>query len=68
MEGKKLRKKAKREYNETVRQLAQFVKKRDKRVLESELQRKKEEEEKAVQAKLRRREIGEGEARESRAV
>lgn len=53
-ENKKLRKKAKREYNETVRQLAEFVKKRDKRVLERQLQKKKEEEEKAVQAKLRR--------------
>jgi len=56
-ENKKLRKKAKREYNETVRQLAEFVKKRDKRVLERQLQRKKEEEEKAVQAKLRREKL-----------
>lgn len=56
-ENKKLRKKAKREYNETVRQLAEFVKKRDKRVLERQLQRKKEEEEKAAQAKLRREKL-----------
>jgi hypothetical protein len=42
-EEKKLRKKAKREYNKTMRQLAEFVKKRDKRVLERELQRKEEE-------------------------
>ncbi|PPD88191.1 hypothetical protein GOBAR_DD14895 [Gossypium barbadense] len=33
-ENKKLRKKAKREYNETVRGLAEFVKKRDKRVID----------------------------------
>lgn len=56
-ENKKLRKKAKREYNETVRQLAEFVKKRDKRVLERQLQRKKEEEAKAAQAKLRREKL-----------
>jgi len=54
---RRLRKKAKREYNERVRQLALFVKKRDKRVLQGELQRKKEEEEKAVQAKLRQQKL-----------
>ncbi|KAK8537624.1 hypothetical protein V6N13_096565 [Hibiscus sabdariffa] len=49
-ENKKLRKKAKREYNETVRGLAEFVKKRDKRVIDmgvkrkEEMERKKEEE------------------------
>jgi len=47
------KKKRVRKYNETVRQLAQFVKKRDKRVLESELKRKKEEEEEDVEAKRR---------------
>lgn len=55
-ENKKLRKKAKREYNETVRQLAEFVKKRDKRVFEGQLQRKREE--KATQA-LRREKLEE---------
>ncbi|KAH9722187.1 DNAJ protein JJJ1-like [Citrus sinensis] len=49
-ENKKLRKKAKREYNETVRELAAFVKKRDKRVMDmmvkknEEIERKREEE------------------------
>ncbi|KAJ8753023.1 hypothetical protein K2173_008810 [Erythroxylum novogranatense] len=49
-ENKKLRKKAKREYNETVRGLAEFVKKRDKRVIDMmvkknvEMEKRKEEE------------------------
>ncbi|XP_050256407.1 DNAJ protein JJJ1 homolog [Quercus robur] len=49
-ENKKVRKKARREYNETVRGLAEFVKKRDKRVIDMavkrnlEMERKKEEE------------------------
>ncbi|KAL9438444.1 hypothetical protein AB3S75_024171 [Citrus x aurantiifolia] len=49
-ENKKLRKKVKREYNETVRELAAFVKKRDKRVMDmmvkknEEIERKREEE------------------------
>ena len=49
-ENKKIRKKARREYNETVRGLAEFVKKRDKRVIDMavkrnlEMERKKEEE------------------------
>ncbi|KAK9278124.1 hypothetical protein L1049_027682 [Liquidambar formosana] len=49
-ENKKLRKKARREYNETVRGLAEFVKKRDKRVIDMqvkkglEMERKREEE------------------------
>ncbi|KAK1297106.1 Chaperone protein dnaJ 39 [Acorus calamus] len=44
-ENAKVRKKARREYNEMVRDLAKFVKKRDKRVIEM-LRRRKEEEEK----------------------
>ena len=40
-ENKKLRKAAQRKYNGSVRQLAEFVKKRDKRVLERELHKKK---------------------------
>ncbi|EEF47765.1 conserved hypothetical protein [Ricinus communis] len=49
-ENKKLRKKARREYNETVRGLAEFVKKRDKRVIDmmvkknTEMEKRKEEE------------------------
>ncbi|KAL1216773.1 DNAJ JJJ1-like protein [Cardamine amara subsp. amara] len=48
--NKKLRKTAKKEYNETVRRLAEFVKKRDKRVIDmmvkknAEMEKKKEEE------------------------
>ncbi|ERM99984.1 hypothetical protein AMTR_s00110p00133920 [Amborella trichopoda] len=38
-ENKKLRNKARKEYNETVRGLAKFVKKRDKRIIEREIQR-----------------------------
>ncbi|XVE56818.1 hypothetical protein DITRI_Ditri04bG0041300 [Diplodiscus trichospermus] len=41
-ENKKLRRKAKREYNETVRELANFVKKRDKRVIDMSVKRKEE--------------------------
>ncbi|CAN0871091.1 DNAJ protein JJJ1 homolog [Linum grandiflorum] len=49
-ENKKVRKKAKREFNDTVRGLAEFVKKRDKRVIDmmakkiAETEKKKEEE------------------------
>ncbi|KAJ9568197.1 hypothetical protein OSB04_004163 [Centaurea solstitialis] len=38
-ENKKIRKKARREYNETVRGLAEFVKKRDKRVIDMQEER-----------------------------
>lgn len=41
-ENKKLRKKAKREYNETVRELAAFVKKRDKRVMDMMVKKNEE--------------------------
>eukprot|EP00252_Welwitschia_mirabilis_P027103 TRINITY_DN9170_c0_g1_i1.p1 TRINITY_DN9170_c0_g1~~TRINITY_DN9170_c0_g1_i1.p1 ORF type:complete len:701 (-),score=211.12 TRINITY_DN9170_c0_g1_i1:148-2160(-) len=55
--NKKLRRKVKKEYNETVRELAAFVKKRDKRVLQRQIERKKEEEAKAAQARARKKEI-----------
>ncbi|KAB5540704.1 hypothetical protein DKX38_013678 [Salix brachista] len=61
-ENKKLRKKARREYNETVRGLGEFVKKRDKRVIDmlvkknAEMERKKEEE-KERKKKLERERI-----------
>ncbi|KAF6165064.1 hypothetical protein GIB67_000648 [Kingdonia uniflora] len=45
-ENKKLRKKAKREYNDTVRGLAEFVKKRDKRVIEMQMKKNLEQEKK----------------------
>ncbi|XP_044487051.1 DNAJ protein JJJ1 homolog [Mangifera indica] len=56
-ENKKLRKKAKREYNETVRGLAEFVKKRHKRVIDmvvkkNEEREKKREEEREKKKKL----------------
>ena len=54
-ENKKLVKTAKGEYNKTVRQLAEFVKKRDTRVLERELQMKKEKE--VVRAKHMREKL-----------
>ncbi|PIA63100.1 hypothetical protein AQUCO_00200848v1 [Aquilegia coerulea] len=55
-ENKKLRKKARKEYNETVRGLAGFVKRRDKRVIDMQMKRtleleKKKEEEKARKKK-----------------
>eukprot|EP01018_Ginkgo_biloba_P014139 Gb_36905 [translate_table: standard] len=56
-ENKKLRRKARREYNEQVRQLAEFVKKRDKRVLERQLEKSREQKEKEVRLKLRREQL-----------
>ncbi|KAM5570905.1 DNAJ protein JJJ1 [Rosa sericea] len=43
-DNKKQRKKAKREYNDTVRGLAEFVKKRDKRVMDMMVKREEERE------------------------
>ena len=40
-QNKKLRKAGQRKYNKSVRQLAEFVKNRDKMVLERELHKKK---------------------------
>lgn len=60
-ENKKLRKKARREYNETVRGLAEFVRKRDKRVIDmqvkrsEEVERKREEEREKKRAAARER-------------
>ncbi|KAH9315217.1 hypothetical protein KI387_023844, partial [Taxus chinensis] len=56
-ENKKHRKKAKREYNEAVRELAEFVKKRDTRVLDRQLEKKRESEEKLALANLRRKQL-----------
>ncbi|XP_030474229.2 DNAJ protein JJJ1 homolog, partial [Syzygium oleosum] len=58
-ENKKLRKKARREFNETVRGLAEFVKKRDKRVVDMMVKRnveneKRREEERARKKRLER--------------
>lgn len=56
-ENKKLRKKAKREYNETVRGLAEFVKKRDKRVIDMSVKRKEEMERKKAKERERKRKL-----------
>ncbi|KAK6795382.1 hypothetical protein RDI58_008835 [Solanum bulbocastanum] len=56
-ENKKLRKKARREYNETVRGLAEFVKKRDKRVIDMQMKRKEEMEKKKEEERKRRKEL-----------
>ncbi|PPR88346.1 hypothetical protein GOBAR_AA32344 [Gossypium barbadense] len=56
-ENKKLRKKAKREYNETVRGLAEFVKKRDKRVIDMSVKRKEEMERKKEEERERKRKL-----------
>ncbi|KAL1810743.1 hypothetical protein ACET3Z_020808 [Daucus carota] len=55
-ENKKLRKKAKREYNETVRGLAAFAKKRDKRVIDMVVKRNEEMEKRKEEEKERKRE------------
>ncbi|KAF5187176.1 Dnaj-like protein [Thalictrum thalictroides] len=55
-ENKKVRKKAKKEYNDTVRGLAAFVKKRDKRVIDMQLKRTLELEKKMEEEKARKKE------------
>ncbi|XP_068654635.1 DNAJ protein JJJ1 homolog [Aristolochia californica] len=55
-ENKKARKKAKREYNETIRGLAEFVKKRDKRVIEMQMKKRLEEEKKRAKEKEKKEE------------
>ncbi|XP_008791313.2 DNAJ protein JJJ1 homolog [Phoenix dactylifera] len=55
-ENKKARKKAKREYNDTVRGLAAFVKKRDKRVIDMMVKRNLEEEKRRAEEKARKKE------------
>ncbi|XP_010537389.1 PREDICTED: DNAJ protein JJJ1 homolog [Tarenaya hassleriana] len=56
-ENKKLRKKAKREYNETVRGLAEFVKKRDKRVIDMVMKKNAEMEKKREEERERRKKM-----------
>ncbi|XP_073154014.1 DNAJ protein JJJ1 homolog [Henckelia pumila] len=56
-ENKKLRRKARREFNETVRGLAEFVKKRDKRVIDMQLKRNEEMERKREEEKQRKKEL-----------
>ncbi|KAJ0229457.1 DNAJ protein JJJ1 [Hirschfeldia incana] len=56
-ENKKVRKKAKREYNEMVRGLAAFVKKRDKRVVDMLVRKSAEMELKKAEERERKRKI-----------
>ncbi|XP_022738642.1 DNAJ protein JJJ1 homolog [Durio zibethinus] len=56
-ENKKLRRKAKREYNETIRGLAEFVKKRDKRVIDMSVKRKEEMERRKEEERERKRKL-----------
>ncbi|KAF3438083.1 hypothetical protein FNV43_RR20839 [Rhamnella rubrinervis] len=56
-ENKKLRKKARREYNETVRGLAEFVKKRDKRVIDMTVKKKLELEKKREEERERKKRL-----------
>ncbi|KAF8408205.1 hypothetical protein HHK36_007348 [Tetracentron sinense] len=55
-ENKKLRKKARKDYNETVRGLAEYVKKRDKRVIEMQLKRNLAQEKKKEEERIRKKE------------
>ncbi|KAK1372126.1 DnaJ subfamily member [Heracleum sosnowskyi] len=55
-ENKKLRRKAKREYNETVRGLAAFAKKRDKRVIDMVVKRNEEMEKRKEEERERKKE------------
>lgn len=56
-ENKKVRKKAKREYNETVRRLAEFAKKRDKRVIDMMVKKNAQMEKKAAEERERKKKI-----------
>ncbi|KAJ9567326.1 hypothetical protein OSB04_003292 [Centaurea solstitialis] len=66
-ENKKIRKKAKREYNETVRGLAEFVKKRDKRVMDMQMKRNEEIERKKEEERAKKKEIAREKAERARA-
>ncbi|KAB2609452.1 dnaJ-like protein subfamily C member 21 [Pyrus ussuriensis x Pyrus communis] len=56
-ENKKVRKKAKREFNETVRGLADFVKKRDKRVMDMMLKKEEERVRKSEEERERKKKL-----------
>lgn len=55
--NKKVRKKAKKEYNETVRSLAEFVKKRDKRVIDMMVKKNAEMEKKKAEERERKKKM-----------
>lgn len=65
-ENKKLRKKARREYNETVRGLAEFVKKRDKRVIDMQVKRNEEMERRREEEKQRKKDLERQKAEKAR--
>lgn len=65
-ENKKIRKKAKREYNETVRGLAEFVKKRDKRVIDMQMKRNEEIEKKKEEERKKKLELAREKAERAR--
>ncbi|KAI9095051.1 hypothetical protein K1719_026515 [Acacia pycnantha] len=56
-ENSKIRKKAKKEYNDTVRKLADFVKKRDKRVIDMKMKKNMEMEKKKEEERERKRQM-----------
>ncbi|KAG4929816.1 hypothetical protein AAZX31_17G075700 [Glycine max] len=56
-ENNKVRRKARREYNDTVRRLGDFVKKRDKRVIDMKVKRSVEEERKKEEERERKRRL-----------
>ncbi|CAK8563241.1 unnamed protein product [Lathyrus sativus] len=56
-ENNKVRRKAKREYNDIVRRLADFVKKRDKRVIDMKVKKNLEMEKKKEEEKERKRKL-----------
>ncbi|XP_028805106.1 DNAJ protein JJJ1 homolog [Neltuma alba] len=56
-ENSKIRKKAKKEYNDTVRKLAEFVKKRDKRVIDMKVKKNMEMEKKKEEERERKRQL-----------
>ncbi|XP_076903920.1 DNAJ protein JJJ1 homolog [Bidens hawaiensis] len=66
-ENKKVRKKARREFNETVRGLAEFVKKRDKRVIDMQVKRQEEVERKREEERVRKMELAREKAERARA-
>ncbi|KAJ7529450.1 hypothetical protein O6H91_15G050900 [Diphasiastrum complanatum] len=56
-ENKKIRRKARKEFNEAVRQLAAFVKKRDKRVMERQIETQRLQKEKELMLKVKRQQL-----------
>ncbi|XP_054799799.1 DNAJ protein JJJ1 homolog isoform X2 [Prosopis cineraria] len=56
-ENSKIRKKAKKEYNDTVRKLADFVKKRDKRVIDMKVKKNMEMEKKKEEERERKKQL-----------